>query len=114
MAGISLARRTVAAAFDAFGGWCFVDGEVLAVQVAGRLAVESEMGQNRLAGLDARNVKNQDLTPNTRCQAPRAEPFARRGDPHAAAGLFICQERTWLVLATRHSGFAAYDSQSSL
>jgi hypothetical protein len=46
MAGVSLARRPVGAAFDAFGGWCFVDGEVLAVRVSGRLAVELERGAN--------------------------------------------------------------------
>jgi hypothetical protein len=63
IAGVSLARWPVAAAFDAFGGWCFVDGEVLAVRVSGRLAAESERGQYRVAGHDARNVKNQDLTP---------------------------------------------------
>jgi hypothetical protein len=43
-----------------------VDGEVLAVRVSGRLAGESERGQYRWAGHDARNVKIQDLTPNTR------------------------------------------------
>jgi hypothetical protein len=47
------ARRPVAAAFDVFGGWCFVDGEV---------ALELKRGQSRLAGHDATNVKNQDLT----------------------------------------------------
>ena len=69
MAGVSLARRPAAAAFDAFGGWCFVGGEVLAVRVSGRLALVSETGQYRLAGHDARNVKNQDLTPNMRWAA---------------------------------------------
>jgi hypothetical protein len=52
------------------GGWCFVDGEVLAVRVFGRLAVESERGQYRLAGHDVTNVKNQDLTPNMRSLTP--------------------------------------------
>ena len=61
-----LARRPVAAACDAFGGWCFVDGEGLAVRVSWRLAVESQTGQYRLARHDARNVKTQDLIPNTR------------------------------------------------
>ena len=45
---------------------CFVDGEVLAVRVSGRLGVGSERGQSRLAGHDATNVKTQDLTLNTR------------------------------------------------
>ena len=63
MAGVSLARRPVAAAFDAFGGWCFVDGEVLAVRVSGRLDVVSERGQYRLAG--ARREK---------CQKSRSDP----------------------------------------
>jgi len=58
IAGVSLARRPAAAAFGAFGGWCFVDGEV---------ALELKLGQSRLAEFDARNVKNQVLTPNTRC-----------------------------------------------
>ena len=52
-----------------WAGWvarCFVDGEVLAVRVSGRLAVKLERGQYRLAGLDTRNVKTQDLTQNTR------------------------------------------------
>lgn len=36
-------------------------------------------------------------------QAPRAELFGRRGDPHAAAaGLFVYQEMAWLALVTRH------------
>ena len=75
MAGVSLARSPVAAACDAFcffgGGWCFVDGEVLCVRVAGRLAVELETGRYRWAGLDVRNVKNQDLTPTRQVIAER-------------------------------------------
>ena len=43
-----------------------MDGEVLAVRVSGRLAVEYWRRANiDWRGLDARNVKNQDLTPNT-------------------------------------------------
>jgi len=61
----------VAAAFGAFGGWCFVDGEVLCVRVSGRLAVELETGRYRWAGLDVRNVKNQDLTPTRQVIAER-------------------------------------------
>ena len=37
-----------------------VDGKVLPVRGSGQLAVESERGQYRLAGLDARNVKTQE------------------------------------------------------
>ena len=57
---------------DAYEGVFFLGAGVFwmarswRVRVSERLAVESEMGQNRLAGLDARNVKNQDLTPHTR------------------------------------------------
>ena len=40
-------------------------------------------------------------------QAPRAEPFGRRSDPHAAAaGLFVYQEMAWLALVTRHKTLA--------
>jgi len=42
-----------------------VDGEVLSVRGSGRLAVELETGGYQLAWHDARNVKIQDLTPNT-------------------------------------------------
>ena len=66
IAGVSLARRPVAAAFDAFGGWCFVGGEFLGGGFPGGWPWNWRGGQYRLAGLDARNVKNQDLTPNTR------------------------------------------------
>ncbi len=45
------------------GGWCFVDVEVLAVRVSGRMAVESERGQCRLAW--ARREK---------CQKSRSDP----------------------------------------
>ena len=64
----SLARRPVAAAFDAFflgGGWRFVDGEVLAMRVFGRLAVESERGPIAIGGARRGKCQTQDLTPNT-------------------------------------------------
>ena len=47
------------------GGWCFVDGEALAVQVSGRLAVESERVQYRLAGARREKCQKSRSDPNT-------------------------------------------------
>ena len=70
IAGVSLARRPVAAAIDVFcfflgAGWCFVDGEVLAMRVFGRLAVESERVQYRLAGARREKCQKSRSDPNT-------------------------------------------------
>ncbi len=69
------ARRPVAAAFDAFGGWCFVDGEVLAVRVSGRMAAEFERGSVSIGG--ARRDK---------CQNSRFDPRHARGQQQARRG----------------------------
>jgi len=69
IAGVSLARRPVAAACDAF---CFFWGagvlwmaRSFACGFPGGWVWNRRGGRYRLAGLDVRNVKTQDLTPNT-------------------------------------------------
>ena len=54
------------------GGWCFVDGEALAVRVSGRLAVESERGQYRIGGARREKCQNSRYDPqHARFSYPR-------------------------------------------
>ena len=95
MAGRSLARWLVAAAFDAFGGWCFVDGEVLAVWVSGRLGVESERGPRSMGG--ARREK---------CQKSRCDPIScKRCDPISCKHALGCGGCVRAALADLESAY---------